>query len=70
VGDFEAVQHLVAAIETPVGGVIHSALKLSVSPLPKNDMSSLLTALSRTNSSKTAPWKTSRWCLDLRSMAR
>ncbi|CAJ0547104.1 Ff.00g017310.m01.CDS01 [Fusarium sp. VM40] len=29
VGDFEAVQHLVSAIETPVGGVIHSALKLS-----------------------------------------
>ncbi|KAF4990487.1 hypothetical protein FGRMN_8444 [Fusarium graminum] len=29
VGDFEAVQRLVASIETPVGGVIHSALRLS-----------------------------------------
>ncbi|KAH6971231.1 hypothetical protein BKA56DRAFT_636127 [Ilyonectria sp. MPI-CAGE-AT-0026] len=29
VGDFAAVERLVAAIETPVGGVIHSALRLS-----------------------------------------
>ncbi|KAF4445362.1 putative polyketide synthase [Fusarium austroafricanum] len=29
VGDFAAVERLVADIETPVGGVIHSALKLS-----------------------------------------
>lgn len=33
VGDFAAVERLVAAIETPVGGVIHSALRLSVSLL-------------------------------------
>jgi hypothetical protein len=70
VGDFEAVQRLVAVIETPVGGVIHSALKLSVSPLQNNAMYCLLTALSRTGSSKIAPWKTSRRCLGPRSMAR
>ncbi|KAK6356106.1 Highly reducing polyketide synthase gpy1 [Orbilia javanica] len=29
VGDFAAVERLVAAIDTPVGGVIHSALRLS-----------------------------------------
>ncbi|KAF4335133.1 polyketide synthase [Fusarium beomiforme] len=29
VGDFAAVERLVAAVETPVGGVIHSALRLS-----------------------------------------
>ncbi|RSL92940.1 hypothetical protein CDV31_014921 [Fusarium ambrosium] len=29
VGDFAAVERLVASIETPVGGVIHSALRLS-----------------------------------------
>ncbi|KAM0343817.1 hypothetical protein ACHAPU_008247 [Fusarium lateritium] len=29
VGDFEAVQRLIASIEMPVGGVIHSALRLS-----------------------------------------
>jgi hypothetical protein len=33
VGDPEAVERLVASIDTPVGGVIHSALKLSVSLL-------------------------------------
>lgn len=33
VGDLAAVERLVAAIETPVGGVIHSALRLSVSLL-------------------------------------
>jgi hypothetical protein len=30
VGDSEAVERLVASIDTPVGGVIHSALRLSV----------------------------------------
>lgn len=30
VGDIESVERLIAAIDTPVGGVIHSALRLSV----------------------------------------
>lgn len=34
VAEFSDVSRVIASIETPVGGVIHSALRLSVGPVP------------------------------------
>lgn len=70
VGDFAAVERLVASIETPIGGVIHSALRLSVGLLSNLMMlsSTYLTLLTRTGFSRILLWKISTWYLAPRSM--
>lgn len=68
VGDSEAVEHLVASIDTPVGGVIHSALKLSVSLLIIA-IGFMYLILARTASLRISLLRTLTLFLDPRSMA-